>query len=108
MYCPSCGSESREGLNFCKQCGYSLSSAANFPEGKGSFAKFAVLFAVIALVGLIGIIGPFATAQDMAHMHYGGPRAVVPPVLFWSPTPLPPPLLPISPLLLLLAPPNTR
>ena len=80
MYCPVCGVESTQGLNYCKRCGANLTVAlqtAEPPVGgglKGSHFAFALASlslgtAVVALGGL-GIVLGFV--QDLSHQPTSG------------------------------------
>lgn len=52
MYCPACGAESTQGLNYCKRCGVNLAA----PAGNSGFAvkppKVAGMFWAVAAFGM--------------------------------------------------------
>jgi hypothetical protein len=71
MYCPDCGDHSTQGLNFCKQCGASLSSLQNTgdvqPRSRANWFAWALaLFTIlIGFGGLAVIFGMgFVLAQN--------------------------------------------
>jgi len=61
MFCPNCGAESVQGLNFCKHCGTGLSEADNQPPAsRNVFAAFILAAAIVAIVlGGIAIVFNF-------------------------------------------------
>jgi len=65
MFCPVCGAESTQGLNYCKRCGAEL-SASTPPVEKytASAATGAMLFLV--MVSIAGFIGLFVTINNLA------------------------------------------
>lgn len=64
MYCPVCGAESTQGLNYCKRCGASLGSETN-PRHPGVSARHIVLpLMTISAVSIVGLIGLFATLNE--------------------------------------------
>ena len=87
MYCPVCGVESTQGLNYCKRCGANLTVALHSteqPVGGGlkgfhfalAVASLSLGTAVVALGGL-GIVLSFV--QDMSHQATSGnlPRLIL-------------------------------
>jgi len=65
MFCPICGAESTQGLNYCKRCGGSLSPLApNQQKPLGS--KPLNLLLPVSLVAIVGLIGFFATVVALA------------------------------------------
>jgi hypothetical protein len=85
MYCPNCGSESTQGLNYCKRCGANLSGAVQTVEVPAGAALTGLPFAlavvglsvatgVVALGGLgliLAVVDNMArnpTAEDLAKM----------------------------------------
>ena len=80
MYCPVCGVESTQGLNYCKRCGSNLTVSlqpAEPPAGSGlkgshfalALASLSVGTAVVTLGGL-GIVLSFV--QDLSHQASAG------------------------------------
>jgi len=66
MFCPTCGVDSVEGLNYCKRCGANVTTAL----GEASLKKFPLplTFAFLALIGLVfamGLAFPLAAAHDL-------------------------------------------
>jgi len=65
MYCPNCGVETSEGLNYCKTCGSSLFARPEPPARRVISFKEILLFLVIAALGLIAPIGLFSEAEEL-------------------------------------------
>ena len=77
MYCPHCGTESAQGLNYCNRCGGNLSplAAVNPPaansrqEARPAISPgmaWAVGVTMLLVVG-IGLAAVFGTISDLAH-----------------------------------------
>lgn len=69
MYCPDCGDHSTQGLNYCKQCGASLSSFENKsddePRLRANWVAWSLaLFTV--LIGFGGLAAIFGTSFVLA------------------------------------------
>ena len=66
MYCPVCGAESTQGLNFCKRCGSSLSDAVQAspaPPARNIVAGLILAAATVGIVlGGLAIVFTFALA----------------------------------------------
>lgn len=65
MFCPVCGAESTQGLNYCKRCGAGLSASTLPIESKASFAKMMGMLLPLAAVSLGGFIALFVTAYNL-------------------------------------------
>ena len=75
MYCPHCGAESTQGLNYCNRCGGSLNAlAANSPATDGlqevrpaitTGTAWAVGVTML-LVVVVGLAAVFGTLNDLA------------------------------------------
>src|SRR5262249_43081815 len=65
MYCPNCGGETSEGLNYCKACGSSLSVRPEPPVRRSISFKEILLFLIIAVLGLIAPIGLFIESEEI-------------------------------------------
>jgi hypothetical protein len=65
MYCPTCGVETSQGLNYCKACGASLSGKSDTPARKSLSFKEMLLFLVVASLGLVGPLGLFIESDDL-------------------------------------------
>src|SRR5215813_4051562 len=77
MYCPVCGAESTQGLNYCKRCGAGL-SGPNMPiEPKASFGKMTGLLLPVALVCIGGFIALFTTVYNLGERQGFDTRALV-------------------------------
>lgn len=66
MFCPNCGAESTQGLNYCKRCGVELSATIPPAEGTTSKAATGALF-LLAMVSIAGFIALFVTINNLAH-----------------------------------------
>jgi hypothetical protein len=77
MYCPGCGTETTQGLNYCKQCGASLASAPSAYR-MGTPPAWLVLsfLALIGLIGAIGLAGPLAGSTDLRRNGFA-PREII-------------------------------
>jgi hypothetical protein len=70
MYCPGCGLETTQGLNFCKQCGASL--AAPDPGYSPSRPPAWLILSFLALIGLIAIIGLVGATEGSVDLKRNG------------------------------------
>ncbi len=78
MYCPVCGAESTQGLNYCKRCGSGLSASTTPTEPKASPGKAmgAMLF-LVSLVSIAGFIALFATVYNLGERPGFDPRTLI-------------------------------
>jgi hypothetical protein len=77
MFCPGCGTETAEGLNYCKRCGENLGSQAlAFQPAKPPAWLVLSFLAVIGLIAIIGLVGPMASADDLKRNGFS-PREVI-------------------------------
>ena len=84
MHCPNCGTESTQGLNYCKRCGSNLApptypinrSGETGPRIRGAAgAAWAMALATVAVtLGGLGIV--FNLAFDLVRPLYAGTTAV--------------------------------
>jgi hypothetical protein len=81
MFCPYCGTESTQGLNYCKRCGGNLSPLAQSPAQQtrpAAVAPGAAWAAGLTTMGLVviglGLIFPITTELAVRHLP---PEAVV-------------------------------
>ena len=65
MYCPTCGVETGQGLNYCKACGGSLGGRADAPARRSPSFKELLMFLVVAGLGLVGPIWLFAESDEL-------------------------------------------
>ena len=67
MYCPECGDNSTQGLNYCKHCGAALGSLETRSEPEPRSRAFIWALALIAtLIGLGGLAMIFAMGFVLA------------------------------------------
>lgn len=74
MYCPRCGAEAIDRLNYCKHCGTNLNLPAGEAERKTSVSMFALV--PPALVSIVGLIGLFVTIVHLSHRGLPAPFLV--------------------------------
>lgn len=77
MYCPVCGAESTQGLNYCKRCGAGLSASTPPFEQKVPPAKLSGLLFPVALVCIGGFIALFTTVYNLGERSTFDTRALV-------------------------------
>lgn len=66
MYCPFCGFEYTQKLNYCKRCGENLHPGVPLVENKVPRRWIAVLFSALTFFGLGGLIVLFSAYYLMA------------------------------------------
>ena len=66
MFCPSCGIEYSQKLNYCKRCGASLGAPTGPVEVNFPRPRIAGTVWAIALFGLVGLIADFTAYAAMA------------------------------------------
>lgn len=64
MFCPECGAESTQGLNYCKRCGATLSASSIVNQPRPKSLPPLVPLSFVSMVGLIGF---FATLIALAN-----------------------------------------
>ncbi|HSB11446.1 MAG TPA: hypothetical protein VLM38_18300 [Blastocatellia bacterium] len=78
MYCPICGAESTQGLNYCKRCGAGLSaSTAPFEAPTASGKTLGVMTFLLSVVSIAGFIALFATVFNLGERQAFDPRALI-------------------------------
>jgi len=75
MYCPVCGDQTTQGLNYCKRCGASLGPTAGQNAAVPVGRLLGLLWPVV-IVSLAGLIGLFATTAEVSK-HGIDPKVVV-------------------------------
>jgi hypothetical protein len=77
MYCPGCGTETTQGLNYCKQCGASLATTPLvYRPGKPPAWLVLSFLAAIVPIGVLGLVGPLAGSNDLIHSGFS-PKEVM-------------------------------
>lgn len=78
MYCPVCGAESTQGLNYCKRCGAGLSASTPPIEQKGSIGKaMGVMLFLVSLVSIAGFVALFSTVYNLGERPGFEPRTLI-------------------------------
>jgi len=78
MFCPSCGFEYTQKINYCKRCGESLSvtNVADAPKtGRGILA---VMFCAVAAFSAVGMFMAFVMYNMLAHRGLRGDELILP------------------------------
>ena len=78
MYCPICGAESTQGLNYCKRCGAGLTTSAPPIEQKASIGKaMGTMLFLVSVVSIAGFVALFTTVYNLGERQYFDTRALV-------------------------------
>ena len=78
MYCPICGAESTQGLNYCKRCGAGLSASTPPIEQKSSIGKaMGVMLFLVSLVSIAGFVALFSTVYNLGERATFDTRALI-------------------------------
>ena len=78
MFCPSCGFEYTQKINYCKRCGESLSvtNVADAPKtGRGILA---VMFCAVAAFSAVGMLMAFVMYNKLANRGLRGDELILP------------------------------
>ncbi len=81
MFCPACGIEYSQKLNYCKNCGVDLGPPAPVEVGRVARPKFGWMFHAIALLALAGTGLNFIAYYNFAQMGLHGESLILPFVL---------------------------
>lgn len=81
MFCPNCGAEYAQKINYCKRCGMNMTSPANTIEVHVPQIRLAGMFWAIALMGIIGLIACFIAFGEFASDGLRGDQLIIPFVL---------------------------
>lgn len=66
MFCPVCGAESTQGLNYCKRCGAGLSASTPPLEQKSPAGKaVGTMLFLVSVVSIAGFIALFSTVYSL-------------------------------------------
>jgi hypothetical protein len=78
MYCPVCGAESTQGLNYCKRCGAGLSASTPPIEQTAVLGKSMVgMLFLVSLVSIAGFIALFTTVYNLGERSGFDTRALI-------------------------------
>ncbi len=78
MFCPTCGAEYSQKINFCKQCGSNMTQPANNVEVHLPRPRFTGMFFAIAALGIVGLIACFTAFGDFAQRGLHGDELLAP------------------------------
>jgi hypothetical protein len=81
MFCPACGLEYNQKLNYCKNCGAELGQPAPVEIAKVGRPRFGFMFLAIALLALAGTGFNFIAYYNLAQMGLHGAALMFPFVL---------------------------
>jgi hypothetical protein len=81
MFCPACGIEYSQKLNYCKNCGVDLGPPAPLEVARVARPKFGWMFHAIALLALAGTGLNFIAYYNLAQMGLHGDSLILPFVL---------------------------
>jgi hypothetical protein len=78
MFCPSCGFEYTQKINYCKRCGESL-SVTNVPDApKTGRWILAVMFCAVAAFSAVGMLMAFMMYNKLANRGLRGDELILP------------------------------
>ena len=78
MYCPICGAESTQGLNYCKRCGAGLTASVPPIEQKPALGKaMGTMLFLVSMVSIAGFVALFTTVYNLGERQYFDTRALV-------------------------------
>lgn len=78
MYCPICGAESTQGLNYCKRCGTGLTPSVPPIPDKTSVGKaMGLMLFLVSVVSIAGFVALFSTVYNLGERQYFDTRALV-------------------------------
>lgn len=78
MFCPTCGAEYTQKINYCKRCGANMATPTNSVEVHVPRPRFAAMFWAIALMALVGLITCFTAFDSFADEGLRGDHLIVP------------------------------
>jgi hypothetical protein len=78
MYCPSCGQEYSQKLNYCKRCGANLTPSAGPAEVKLVRPRLTGMFWAVAVLGLGGLGLSFGILATLATFELRGDELIMP------------------------------
>lgn len=67
MFCPNCGAEYAQKLNYCKRCGSTMTAPTNTVEVNVPRPRLTGLFWAVSLFSLIGLVACFTAFTELAH-----------------------------------------
>ena len=77
MYCPVCGAESTQGLNYCKRCGAGLTPSAPHFEPKLPGKAIGTMMFMVSVVSIAGFIALFSTVYNLGERQFFDTRALI-------------------------------
>ncbi len=78
MYCPSCGAEYAQKINYCKRCGATMTSSTNTVEVHVPRPRFTGMFWAIAALSIGGLIACFTAFSEFAQEGLRGDQLLIP------------------------------
>lgn len=78
MFCPVCGAESTQGLNYCKRCGAGLNASMPPIEGApASGRSLGLMIFLLSVVSVAGFIALFSTVYSLGERQTFDSRALI-------------------------------
>lgn len=72
MFCPTCGAEYAQKINYCKRCGANMTAPTNTVEVHVPRPRFAAMFWAVSLFGILGLIACFVAFATFVGMGLRG------------------------------------
>lgn len=67
MFCPNCGAEYAQKINYCKRCGATMTTPTNTVEVNVPRPRLTGIFGAVSLFSLIGLIACFTAFTELAN-----------------------------------------
>ncbi|HEX4947477.1 MAG TPA: zinc ribbon domain-containing protein [Blastocatellia bacterium] len=77
MFCPNCGAEYPQKINYCKRCGANMTAPTNTVEVHIPPPRFAGMFWAVAVMSIVGLIACFIAFNEFAHEGLRGDHLLV-------------------------------
>ncbi len=78
MFCPNCGAEYPQKINYCKRCGSNMAPAANTVEVHLPRPRLTGMFWAIAAMSIGGLIACFTALSEFARAGLRGDDLLIP------------------------------
>jgi hypothetical protein len=78
MFCPACGFEYTQKMNYCKRCGGSLGLTSEVDAPKIERPKLGIMFVAVAAFGMVGLMMAYAILNELSGRGLRGDDLIVP------------------------------